>query len=55
MFYGFTPPWQRVWKTEAGDSGPSPAVVGAAEGVLLEILAPTHNYAGQYDAPKPKL
>jgi hypothetical protein len=55
MFYGFTPPWQRVWKTPAGDSGPSQEVIDAAEGVLKDILAPDHNYGGQYDVAKPKL
>jgi hypothetical protein len=48
MFYGFTPPWQRVWQTEAGSSGPSLEVIEAADGELKEILSPSHNYGGQY-------
>ena len=55
MFYGFTPPWMRVWKTEAGSSGPSAEGVAEAEGELKEILSRSHNYTGQYDALEGKL
>ena len=49
MFYGFTPPWQRVWSTPAGSSAPSEEVVAGASGELKEILQPRHHYGGQYD------
>ena len=50
MFYGFTPPWQRVWCHDGVSSGPSDAIIAAASGELKEILQPNHNYGGQYDA-----
>ena len=45
----------RVWKTDAGSSGPSAEVVASAEGELKEILSRSHNYSGQYDALEAKL
>ncbi len=45
----------RVWKTDAGSSGPSAGVVAEAEGELKEILSRSPNYSGQYDALEAKL
>ena len=55
MFYGFTPPWGRVWRTAAGTSAPSRQVLDAATGELSEILQPSHHYGGQYAMVQSKL
>lgn len=54
MFYGFTPPWMRVWNN-GGDGSADAEVVAAAEGELKEILLRSHAYGGQYDALQGKL
>jgi hypothetical protein len=39
-----------VWCHDGVSSGPSDEIIAAATGELKEILQPSHNYGGQYDA-----